>query len=48
MCLDKGYDSGKVRDFVKEFGYTAHIRSHGEETQAIKHEAMALKLVARL
>jgi len=22
MCLDKGYDSGEVRDLVKEFGYT--------------------------
>jgi len=39
MCLDKGYDSGEVRDLVKEFGYTAHIRSRGEEVQAIKHEA---------
>jgi transposase len=39
MCLDKGYDSGEVRDLVKAFGYTAHIRSRGEEAQAIKHEA---------
>ena len=39
MCLDKGYDSAEVRDLVKEFGYTAHIRSRGEESQAIKHEA---------
>jgi len=39
MSLDKGYDSGEVRDLVKEFGYTAHIRSRGEEAQAIKHEA---------
>jgi len=38
MCLDKGYDSGQVRDLVKEFGYTAHIRSRGEEAQAIKRE----------
>jgi putative transposase len=22
MCLDKGYDSGEVRDLVKAFGYT--------------------------
>ena len=35
MCLDKGYDSGEV----KEFGYTAHICSRGEEAQAIKREA---------
>jgi len=39
MCLDKGYDSGEVRDLVKEFGYTAHIGSRGEEAQAIKQEA---------
>ena len=39
MCLDKGYDSGEVRDLVKAFGYTAHIRSRGEEAQAIKREA---------
>jgi len=39
MCMDKGYDYGEVRDLVKEFGYTAHICSRGEEAQAIKREA---------
>ena len=39
MCLDKGYDYCEVRDLVKVFGYTAHIRSRGEEAQAIKREA---------
>jgi putative transposase len=39
MCLDKAYDSIEVRELVKEFGYTAHIRSRGEEAQAIKREA---------
>ena len=39
ICLDKGYDSREVRDLVKEFGYTAHIRARGEEAQAIKREA---------
>ena len=39
MCLDKGYDSGEVKDLVKEFGYTAHICSRGEEAQSIKREA---------
>jgi len=39
MCLDKGYDSGEVRDLVKEFGYTAHVRARGEEAQAIKRQA---------
>jgi len=39
MFLDEGYDSGEVRNLVKEFGYTTHIRSRGEEAQAVKHEA---------
>ena len=39
MCLDKGYDSGEVRDLVKAFGYTADILSRGEVAQAIKDEA---------
>lgn len=39
MCLDKGYDYDSVRDLVNEFGYTAHIRSRGEEAQAIKRAA---------
>ena len=39
MCLDKGYDYDEVRDILKEFGFTAHIRSRGEEAKEIKHEA---------
>jgi putative transposase len=39
MCLDKGYDFDEVRDVLKAFGYTAHIRVRGEEAQAIKKEA---------
>ena len=39
MCLDKGYDYDEVRELVKEFGYTAHIRSRGEEAQALKRNA---------
>lgn len=39
MCLDKGYDYDNVRDLVKEFGYTAHIKARGEEAQAIKRQA---------
>jgi len=38
MCLDKAYDSGEVRALVKEFAYTAYIRSRGEEAQAIKRQ----------
>ena len=39
LCLDKGYDFDEVRRTVDEFGFTAHIRSRGEEAQAIKKEA---------
>ena len=35
MCLDKGYDFNEVRDTLEEFSFTAHIRSRGEEAQAI-------------
>lgn len=41
LCLDKAYDSQEVRDLLAELGFTAHIRSRGEEAQAIKHEAGA-------
>lgn len=39
MCLDKGYDYQEVRELVKEFGFTAHIRSRGEEAKVLKKEA---------
>jgi transposase len=39
LCLDKGYDYDEVRELAEEFGYTAHIRARGEETQAIKQRA---------
>jgi putative transposase len=39
MCMDKGYDYEEVRETVREFGFTAHIRSRGEEAQALKREA---------
>ncbi len=39
MCLDKGYDYAEVRELLKEFGFTAHIRARGEEAQALKREA---------
>ena len=39
MNLDKGYDYDEVRELLAEFGFTAHIRSRGEEAQAIKREA---------
>jgi putative transposase len=39
MCLDKGYDYAEVRDTLKQFGFTAHIRARGEEAQALKRYA---------
>lgn len=31
MCLDKGYDFPEIHALLAEYGYTAHIRSRGEE-----------------
>ena len=31
LCLDRGYDHEPVRELVAGHGYTAHIRSRGEE-----------------
>ena len=39
MCLDKGYDYDEVRDILREFSFTAHIRPRGEEAKDIKAEA---------
>ena len=39
MCLDKDYDKKEVRALLEEFGFTAHIRSRGEEAQLIKKKA---------
>ncbi len=36
LCLDKGYDYDEVRDLANEFGFTAHIRSRGEEAKLIR------------
>ena len=33
LSLDKGYDYEPVRDLLEQWGYTAHIRSRGEEKQ---------------
>lgn len=38
-CMDKGYDYDEVLDLLYEFHFTAHIRSRGEEAQAIKKKA---------
>lgn len=39
VCMDKGYDYDDVRKLLKEFGFTIHIRSRGEEAQALKKSA---------
>lgn len=38
-CLDKGYDYDEVRELVREFHFTAHVRSRGEEALALKRRA---------
>jgi transposase len=39
VCLDKGYDFGEVRELLRDFLFTAHIGSRGEEARAIKKAA---------
>ena len=39
LCLDKGYDYDEPRELAEEFGYTLHLRTRGEEAQAIKRKA---------
>jgi len=39
MCLDKGDDYAEVRATLAEFGFTAHLRSRGEEAQELAQEA---------
>jgi transposase len=39
MCLDKGDDDDEGRDWLAEFGFTAHIRARGEEAKALKQDA---------
>lgn len=39
LCLDQGYDVDEVRDLVKAFGFTAHLRARGEAAKAIEQEA---------
>jgi putative transposase len=31
LCADKGYDYPDVRQLLRDWGYTAHIKSRGEE-----------------
>lgn len=35
FCADKGYDFDDVRSVISFWGYTAHIKSRGEEEQAL-------------
>ena len=39
VCLDKGYDYDEVRDLLREFGFTAHIRTRGEEANDLREDA---------
>ena len=34
LALDKGYDYVDIRQLVDEWGYTAHIKTRGEEAEA--------------
>ena len=37
MCLDKAYDFPEIHELLEEYGYTAHIRSRGEESHDKKN-----------
>ena len=39
MCMDKGYDYDEVRDLLREFLFTAHIRARGEEAKMLRKRA---------
>ncbi len=39
ICLDKGYDYTEIHELLREFGFTAHIRSRGEEAKDLKRTA---------
>ena len=39
LCLDKGYDYDEIRELLREFRFTAHIRSRGEEAKMIRKSA---------
>lgn len=36
FCGDKGYDYPDIRDLIKQWGYTAHIKPRGVETSERK------------
>lgn len=33
MCLDKGYDSNTIRDFLEEEGYEHHVKQRGQTSE---------------
>jgi transposase len=38
LCLDKGYDYPEVYELLDEFGFSAHVRSRGQEKQALERD----------
>jgi putative transposase len=48
IFMDKGYDYPDIRELVKEYGYTAHIRSRGEENIKIPGFAARRWVVERI
>lgn len=37
LCLDKGYDYDEPRAVAREFAFTLHLRTRGEEARAKRH-----------
>ena len=38
LSVDKGYDYEEVRELAEEFRYTLHLRTRGEEAQAVARQ----------
>ena len=38
MCLDKAYDSDPVRSFLRELGFTPHVKNRGAEAKAQRED----------
>jgi putative transposase len=41
LCVDKGFDYQEVREVAREFGFTLHLPSKGEEALKTKRKARA-------
>lgn len=38
MCLDKGYDAERIRQYIRDWELVPHVRSRGEEKKELKDD----------